>query len=90
MSLIERPAFSGGDADAGFATSISTAMSSDGEQTSTASPVSRFRPRGKMCGSAQIPGDICRRAVATREAASSTGITPAGGKFATSRSTTRC
>ena len=90
MSPIVRPAFSGGAADAGFATSISTAMSSDVEQTSTASPVSRFRPRGKTCGSAQIPGDICRRAVATRVAASSTGITPAGGRFATSRSTTRC
>ena len=50
-----RQASSGGAADAGFATSISTDVSSDVEQTSTASPVSRFRPHGKTCGSAQIP-----------------------------------
>ena len=90
MSPIVRPAFSGAAADADFATSISTATSSDAEQTSTASPVSRSRRHGKTCGSAQTRGDICRRAVATRVAASSTGITQAGGRFATSRSTTRC
>ena len=55
-----------------------------------ASRRSSFRRRGPTCGFARIRADICRRRAATRAAASSTGITRAGARCATRRSTGGC